>query len=152
MLIFDDIFTWEGWGGKFKLGSGRCRLRIFDLEKGKHTSLRHIRPIVIVAADVPESKMSVRSCSSHIATKVAESFNIHPNRMLFVEYYPAVSYGEQDEHHIPERFDAVDYTWHQGKALHPKWRTLRSPMRDIIKALMQGGGKRRTGSGGLKLQ
>lgn len=136
MLIYDDIFTWEGWGGAFKLGSGRCRLCILDLEKNKDNSFRHLKPIVAVTTDVPESKMSVRSCSGHIATSVAESFNIPPNRMLFVEYYPAVTYGENDEHRIPERFDAVNFTWHQGKALHPKWRPLQPELVDLIKTLM----------------
>ena len=141
MLIFDDIFTWEGWGGVFKLGSGRCRLRIFDLEKSKDTSFRHLRPIVVLTTDIPESKMSVRSCAGHIATSVTKSFHISPNRMLFVEYYPAVTYGEKNEHHIPERFDAVDFTWHEGKALYPRWRPLQPQMQEILIALMTRGGK-----------
>ena len=35
MLIYDDIFAWEGWGGELRLASGECRLRIIDLKKGK---------------------------------------------------------------------------------------------------------------------
>ena len=67
---------------------------------------------------------------------MAEAFNIPPKRMLFVEYYPAVTYGEKDQHYIPERFDAVTFTWQEGKALHPKWRPLEPEMVDLIKTLM----------------
>ena len=142
MLIYDDIYSWEGWGGALRLASGKCRLRIFDLKDNDTNSLAHLRPIIVIASDVPESKMSVRACSGHIATSVAESFNIQPNRMLFVEYYPAVTYGENDKHRIPERFDAVHFTWHEGKALHPKWRPLQPKMRDLIKTLMEKRGSR----------
>ena len=31
MIVYDDIFEWEGWGGRLKLANGRCRLRIYDL-------------------------------------------------------------------------------------------------------------------------
>ncbi|MGD8970285.1 MAG: hypothetical protein PVG01_02675, partial [Desulfobacterales bacterium] len=73
MLIHDDIFAWEGFGGRLRLGSGKCRLRIIDLGKGRHKGLAHLRPYIVVATDVPESRMSVRSCVSHIATSVAKA-------------------------------------------------------------------------------
>ena len=72
MLIYDDIYSWEGWGGKLRLASGKCRLRIFDLKKGNKKGLAHLRPIIVIAADVPESRMSVRSCCGHIATCITK--------------------------------------------------------------------------------
>ena len=33
--LFDDVLHWEGYGGKFNLAAGRCRLRLFDLSKDK---------------------------------------------------------------------------------------------------------------------
>ena len=137
MLIHDDIFAWEGFGGLLRLGSGKCRLRIIDLKKGSHKGLAHLRPYIIVASDVPESRMSVRSCVSHIATSVAKAFGINPNRMLFVEYAPPSTYGVDGENLIPERFDAVEFTWHGDKALHPKWRALQPHLLDIVRKAVQ---------------
>ena len=75
MLIYDDTFFWEGFGGRLKLGSGKCHLKIFDLNKGDLKDIAHLKPIVVVASDLPDSKMTVRSCSSHIISTVVQQFN-----------------------------------------------------------------------------
>lgn len=137
MLIYDDIFVWEGWGGKLRLGSGKCRLRIYDRGKGREEALTHLRPIIVIVSDVADSAMSVRSCVSHIATCITRDFKINPNRMLFVEYYPASSYGEKQQHVIPEKCDAVEFIWHGRKALRPVWRTLNPEMLAELKRFMQ---------------
>ena len=138
MLIHDDIYHWEGWGGKLRLASGSCRLQIFDLKKGRTSGIAHLRPIIVIASDIPESRMSVRSCCGQIASKVTREFNLDPQRMLFVEYYPQTTYGENNEHIIPEKYDAVEFVWHESRAIEPKWRTLKPPMLDVIKALVEG--------------
>jgi hypothetical protein len=137
MLIYDDIYSWEGFGGQLRLGSGKCRLRIFDLKKDNRKGLVYIRPIIAVVSDIMESKISIKSCSGHIATKVTREFSIDPNRMLYVEYYPAVMYGEKNDKLIRERYDAIEFTWHEDKAINPKWRTLNPPLVDLIKKLME---------------
>ncbi len=134
MQIHDDIFEWEGWGGLLRLASGRCRLRIFDLRKG--AGVAHLKPIIVVIQDVPGSPMSIRSCTSHIATRVTQDFHIEPSRMLFVEYNPEVVYGANDQHVVPERIDCVDFTWHAGRALQPRWRPLESALRELVKGLL----------------
>ena len=136
MLIHDDIFSWSGWGGRLKLGSGRCRLRIYDLKEGDKKDLMHLRSIIVVISDVPGSNMSVKSCTSHIATLVAKEFNIDPHRMLWIEYYPENRYGADEIKVIPERFDAVEFTWHEDNAIQPKWRALKPPLLDEIKKLV----------------
>lgn len=133
MLLFDDTFAWEGFGGKLRIGAGKCRLRIFDLSKGQNRSLPHLRPILIVASDVAESRMTVKSCVSHLATSVIRQFDLDPQRMVFVEYYPRQHYGMQNERIIPERFEAVDFEWHEGKALYPRWRVLKPPLLDVVR-------------------
>jgi len=135
MLIYDDIFSWEGWGGRLRLASGECWLRIFDVKKNDTKGLAHLRPMIVIASDVAQSRMSVRSCTGHIATRVAIQFNIEPSRMLYIEYYPETRYGERQQHVIPEKYDAVDFTWLDGRAIEPKWRTLRSPLLDVIKEM-----------------
>ena len=137
MLLFDDIFAWEGFGGRFRIGAGKCRLRIFDLNKGRAKASSHLRPFIIVASDVAESRMTVKSCVSHLATSVVKRFGIDPQRMIFVEYYPLQRYGMQNEHVIPERLEAVDFEWHEGKALYPRWRRLKAPLLDVVKEVLQ---------------
>ncbi len=134
--IYDDKFCWKGWGGRLRLGSGVCWLRIYDLTKqADDKGLAHLRPIIVVASDTDESRMSIRSCAAHIATQITKSFNISPHRMLYVEYSPPKRYGEHDEHLISEIFDSVEFTWQENKAINPKWRPLQPPLRSMIKEL-----------------
>ena len=137
MLIYDDIYSWEGFGGILRLASGKCRLRIFDLKKGDSEGLAHLRPNFVIASDIADSPMSVRSCCGHIATGVSRKFNIKPDRMMFIEYYPETVYGEQQDHVIGERFDLVDFSWREDQAIQPAWRTLKPPMLDLVKELME---------------
>ena len=141
MLIYDEIYYWEGFGGVLRLASGKCRLRIFDLKKGDREGLAHLRPIIIIASDVADSRMTVRSCCGHIASGVARKFNIKPERMMFIEYYPQTVYGEQQEHVIAEKYDLVDFNWHEDKAIQPKWRALKPPMLDVVKELVAASSK-----------
>ncbi len=141
MLIYDEIYSWEGFGGVMRLASGKCRLRIFDLKKGDRQGLAHLRPMIIIASDVAGSRMSVRSCCGHIATGVAREFNIKPDRMMFIEYYPRTIYGEQQDRVIAEKYDLVDFKWHEDKAIQPKWRTLKPPMSEVVKELIKNSSK-----------
>lgn len=140
MLIHDDIYTWEGWGGRLRLASGKCRLRIFDRRKSADNPVTILRPMIVVVSDVADSKMSVRGCAGHIATCVTRDFDIDPQRMLYVEYYSRVVYGKHNEHEIPEQYVVVDFIWNEGRALHPRWRPLKPPIFDIVKNLMDSPG------------
>lgn len=138
MLIYNDIYEWEGWGGKLRLASGKCRLWVFDRKKDAgDKTVTILRPKVVVVSDVNDSKMSVRSCAGHIATKVTRDFEIDPQRMLYVEYYPAVRYGMRHEYEIPEQYVAVDFAWDQGRAIHPRWRHLQPPLLGVVTDLME---------------
>jgi hypothetical protein len=138
MLIRDIIYSWRGWGGKFNLGSGMCRLQIYDLSKGDSKGIAHLRPIIVMVSDIPESNMSVRSCASHIATMVSRDFKIDPHRMLWIEHYPRKTYGKKNEHVIPESFEAVEFEWHEDSAVKPKWRILQPPVLDEITKIVAG--------------
>ncbi|MBW2178731.1 MAG: hypothetical protein JRH03_17715, partial [Deltaproteobacteria bacterium] len=78
MLIFDDILRWDGFGGKLRLASGKCKLRIYDFNRGDSGGLVHLKPVVVVATDLADSKMTVRSCCGHIATTVVRNHHIVP--------------------------------------------------------------------------
>ena len=137
MLVYDDTFSWAGWGGRLRLGSGKCRLRIYDLRMGPQRDLMHLRPIIVVVSDVAESKVSVRSCVSHVATSVAREFKLDPQRMIFIEYYAASTYGAKGQHTIPERYEAVEFVWHEDNALRPRWRAINPELREEVKKLMR---------------
>jgi hypothetical protein len=140
---YDDILTWDGYGGKFNLASGRCRLRLFDLSAGASgDAVSHLKPIIAVVSDLPADRMpamgsvSVRACISHVATTIVHRFKLDHSRMLLVEYYPKETYGRQSEKVIPEKFDVVDLTWHGEKALFPNWRALKPPLLDTVRKLI----------------
>jgi len=136
MLIHDDIFEWSGWGGKLSLGSGKCRLRIYDLKETGAKSPSHLHHTIVIVTDVPNNNRSVKSSTSHVATQVVKEFNLNPQRTLWIEYYPESKYGVDSEHVMPERFEAVEFTWHAESAIKPQWRELKPPLLDEIRKLI----------------
>ena len=138
MLIYDDIFSWDGWGKELRLASGRCKLRIYDQRQDKAGDLELLRPIVVICRDIAKESVSIRSCAGHIATLVTLQFEIDPRRMLWVEYYAASEYGIGKVHTIPERFDAVEFNWHDGRAIEPRWRPVSPMMLDTLKEMVSG--------------
>ena len=133
MLIFDDILRWDGFGGKLRLASGKCKLRIYDLNRGDSGGLVHLKPVVVVATDLADSKMTVRSCCGHIATTVVRNHHIVPCRMQFIEHYPETFYGRQTRQCIPQKFDAVEFKWEKGLALHATWQPLDGSLLDFLR-------------------
>ena len=141
MLIHDDLFSWEGFGGVLELAKGTCRLRIFDLAKDKANRVAHLKPILVVVSDLPQQgsslkRVSVRSCCSHVASRVVQTFQFDPQRVVFIEYTPKSIYGDKGQHHVPEKYDVMTFVWHDDTALHPKWRPLDQPLLDLVSALM----------------
>ena len=141
MLIHDGIYSWEGFGGRLKLSSGSCRLRLYDLSRAPAGGMAYLRPFIAIVSDVPESRMSVRSCAGHVVTSVARYFQIDPQRMLYIEYYPESIYGERGERRIPEKYDVVDFNWTVGGAIQPRWRTLQPPLLEVIRKMVDAAGK-----------
>jgi hypothetical protein len=125
MKRYDDIFTWEGWGGSFNLGSGQCHLRFFDLRTESPGDLGMLKPFIVVVTDLPRegwkpNQMSVKSCALHAASQFVRRFGLSPRRLRWIEYYPApdssVRYGE-------ERFDEASFTWEGDRAVYVRWKT-----------------------------
>lgn len=142
MVVYDDIFEWEGWGGQLKLARGRCRLWIFDLNRLDRQDVLHLRPLVVVASDLPREGMmkgevSVRSAAGHIATVVSRKFGIDPQRMQFVEYTPRETYGKHNEYVIEAGYDAVEFTWQDGLALFPRLKPLAPDLTDILRERLE---------------
>ena len=125
MKQYDDIYTWNGWGGKLRLASGNCQLCVFHFDPDKKGNLKRLKQTIVITQDILKKKrafgdMSIRSCAGHIATSVTKQFNIDPNRMLWVEYYPETSYGPQGKKVIAEDFFLTDFEWSEGRAMNPK--------------------------------
>jgi hypothetical protein len=142
LLIYDGIFEWDGWGGQLKLAKGRCRLWIFDLNCPGEKEVLHLRPMVVVASDLPRTGMmkgevSVRSAAGHIATVVSRKYRIDPPRMQFVEYTPRETYGKNNEYVIEAGYNAVEFTWQKGLALFPRIGSLDPSLRKIIMPLVE---------------
>jgi hypothetical protein len=138
MLLYNGLYHWKGWGGKLQLASGKCRMRIYDLTKGRQNGVVLLKSVVVVLTDEPREKindMTIKSCASHIATSVTKQFSIDPERTLWAEFYPQVTYGKDNMNVIPEKYEAVEFTWHDCKAVSPKWRLLESPLLDMVRKL-----------------
>ena len=139
MLIYDDTFTWDGWGGELRLASGKCHLRIFDLAYEEQKSIKLLKSVIIVVTDIDDGQaMSIRSCAGNIATLVVRQFDIDPSRMVWIEHYPASTYGKDSKvNTVPERYDIAEFTWNEGRAFKPVWRPLRPPMLEFVKDLVE---------------
>jgi hypothetical protein len=140
IIRYDDIFSWDGWGGKFKLTSGRCRLQIYDFQKSGKTDPIFLKSTLVIVSDLPEASkplgvVSIHSCAGHIATLVIRQFQINPERMLYIEYHPEKIYGSPRTRRIPERYEAVDFKWHSEKAIAINWRILDPRMLEQVKGL-----------------
>ncbi|MDY6825237.1 MAG: hypothetical protein SWH68_15815 [Thermodesulfobacteriota bacterium] len=138
MIIYNDIYHWEGLGKTFGLAVGKIRLRIFDLNQQQHTGVTSIRPIIVVVSDVPGEKITVKGWAAPLAGFICREFSIDPHRMVWVEYYPQVQYGMDNAKYIPEKYEAVDFTWKDGMAAHPRWRPLNPPLLDTVRKLVNG--------------
>jgi hypothetical protein len=135
MLMYDGVFKWKGWGGKLSLGKGSCHLILYDRTREQTKGLAHLRPIVAIVRELPGNSVSVRAFSGHIATSVVEQFDLDPHRLLWIEYTPGSTYGRHNEHTIPERYDAVEFTWEGRRALSPRWETLKPPALDMVREI-----------------
>jgi hypothetical protein len=141
MILYDDIYSWKGWGGKLKLGSGQCRLRIYDLRKGDEKGVAHLKPIIVVISDLPDetdwapTKMTVKSCASHIASNVVKEFDIDPHRMMWIEHYPEPA-EKNTIRYSRERFDLAEFTWHGRDAVKASWNPLPKEMVELVKRLL----------------
>ncbi len=138
--VYDGIFQWDGWGGPLRLGSGKCRLRIHDLTKdaAAREGIALLKPVIVLVTDMDDSPLSVRSCAGHIATRVTADYHIDPGRMVYVEYYPRVVYGEQSDRVIAERIEAADFNWQEGRAMQPRWRPVPPEMKALCLPLVAG--------------
>ncbi len=132
-IIYDGMHEWEGWGGAFRLGSGKCQLRLLTLKSNAAKGLISLKSTVALVSDLPESRLSVRACPAHIVTSIAEKFDIDVRRIMYVEYYPESNYGPpHQERTLPARYEVAEFTWHTNSAPQVKWHSLKA---DVLKVV-----------------
>ncbi len=140
MFIYNNTFSWDGWGGAIRLAAGKCHLWLFDLRKvpQRPQGMIFMRPVVGVVKEIdPDNPISLRSVTSHIATQVTRKFNIDPRRLLWLEYLPARTYRRPTPRSVPARLDLVELNWVAGKAMTPSWRPLEEPLATLIQNFIE---------------
>jgi hypothetical protein len=135
MLIYYGDYHWEGWGGKLRLGHGKCRLSIFDLNR-EFSGILHLKSFMAVVSDLADSPTTVKNNTGHIATGVIAKFHIEPSRLIWIEYYPEKRFGLNKQMVIPERFDETEFTWIDNRAIHPRWKPLKEAYLEILRNLV----------------
>ncbi|MFP4446303.1 MAG: hypothetical protein ACLFPD_08670 [Desulfosudaceae bacterium] len=136
MVVYSGIYQWEGLGSPFGLASGKIRLWIFNLAESESNKVITLRPYIVVVSDLPAEKITVRGWAGPLAGFIAKKFSLNKDRLLWVEYYPPVQYGQRTIKHIPETFDAVEFTWKGQTAVLPRWRPLQPPLLDVVRELV----------------
>jgi hypothetical protein len=114
---------------------------MFDLRKGKRGDVSLLKPVIVIASDIPfeqrgPNQMTVKSCASHIATNLVKQFGIPPNRMMWVEYYPGPVQGENLRYTPQEHFDEGEFTWKDGEAFTPRWKPLNPAVEKLVRELL----------------
>ncbi|MFO8048428.1 MAG: hypothetical protein R6U29_05275 [Desulfosudaceae bacterium] len=136
MVIYNGIFQWEGLGAAFGLARGKIRLWIFNLARAESVEVIPLRPYIVVVSDIPGEKITVRGWAGPLAGFIAKKFDLNRRRLVWIEYYPPVDYGQKKAKHIPETFDVVDFSWKGETAVMPRWRPLQEPLLGITRELI----------------
>jgi len=126
MLIYDNIFTWEGPDhNDHVLWLISCHLRIIDLSLS-HPDLTFLKPKIVVASDVNEGPKR-KICAETLGRQIYKEFNLDMNRTLWAEYDPF----------LPSRIMAAQMKpkYHDGSEIiyTIQWRKLMTNERDLIK-------------------
>ncbi len=127
MLIYDNIYTWEGPHDRHDdiLWMISCRLWIIDLSLG-HPDVTFLRPKIVVASDVNEGPKR-KICAETLGRQIYKAFKLDMKRTLWAEYDPF----------LPNRIMAAHLKprYHDGNELiySISWRKLQPAERDLIK-------------------
>ena len=125
MLIYDNIYTWEGPDHKdHVLWLISCHLWIIDLSLS-HPGLTFLKPRIVVASDVNDGPRR-RICAETIGQHIYKEFQLDIRRTLWVEYDPAIP-GRLMAAHLKPRY-------HDGQEMiySIQWRKLMDSEKEQI--------------------
>ncbi len=109
MKHHDGLFYYWGYGTR----QGMCRIRIY------HTQLHTI----VVASELCDNRgTSVTSFIDGVATKVAQEFDLCPDRLVLIEHRPSPAriFSSSDEYTLVH----LDYHGSIEAFSNPRWRRL----------------------------
>lgn len=87
MLIYNDIFTWEGPKTDNKnLWLKSCHLWVIDLSSPDN-NVEYLKPVIIVAMDKSDGPKR-KICAETLGKQIFSDFNLDMKRTLWVEYDP----------------------------------------------------------------
>jgi hypothetical protein len=108
MLELDQIYRYRSMPA---LRQGYCRLRIYAHRGGRTVVLTEI-------ANNPGQ--SITAGSDLIATALAARYQLDPATTTWIEHWPADNNNKRSN----ESYTSVKYTWKEGIATSPRWRSL----------------------------
>jgi hypothetical protein len=126
MLIYDDIYTWEGPDFNDRaIWLLSCHLWMIDLSLSNPNVL-HLRPKIVVASDVNEGPKR-KICAETLGKQIYKEFDLDIKRTLWVEYDPS----------IPTKMAAalMKPQYHDGREIiySIQWRKLMTSEKEIIR-------------------
>jgi hypothetical protein len=84
---------------------------------------------ILVASDRGIGVSVTNACET-IATEAVRRFGLDPERLVFIEHYPAD--GADSRHGQPERCASVTFLWHDQRAHRPRWRHLTVAQAEVL--------------------
>lgn len=126
MLIFDDIYTWEGPEvSDHSLWIMSCHLWIIDLSLSQ-PGVEHLKPKIVVAWDQSEGPKR-HICAEILGRQIYQDFQLDIKRTLWVEFDPS----------LPSKVAVAELKpkYHDGNEMiyAISWRKLMKNERDIIR-------------------
>ncbi len=129
MLIYDNIFTWEGPDqGENVLWLISCHLRIIDLSLS-HPGVTFLKPKIVVASDMTEGPKR-KICAETLGRQIYRHFGFDMRRTLWAEYDPLLPHRIMAAHMTPRYHDGNEIIY------SIQWRKLLNSERDLIKRFL----------------
>mgnify|MGYP000887703752 FL=1 len=127
MLIYDDIYTWEGPHDRrdHVLWLISCHLRIIDLTLS-YPGISFLKPKIVVASDVTEGPKR-KICAETLGRQIYKAFNLDMKRTLWAEYDPFLPNRIMAAHMKPRYHDGSELIYSIS------WRSLQSAERELIR-------------------
>ncbi len=102
--MVDTIFNYKGSNNR----DAKCRIQIFE----------QVGRIVIVATELADnSGYSITNAAEQIVAEVCRKFNIDPEKLIWVEYYPP-------KKSTASRCELVQFNWDGQYFSRPRWASL----------------------------
>ena len=112
--MIDTLYNYKGFSGC----DSKCWIRIFSKDLA----------YIVIATELPDNPgTSITNTAAALATSVAIEFDIEPERLVWIEHYPARPDADHDE-----TYDLVTFTWDGLRFSEPQWKHLGKEKAELI--------------------